>query len=361
MAVIQFIDLQWIFRYFPDDLPFVIKVNILMTIIFLIFALFFVSFILFLRLYKNFRSNKKEAHQLQLQDIINSYLFDEEFNQRIELDHFKQKHLQSSLEIKVAIKEILLFHSNIKGESAAQLRELFIIWKLDKFCIKQLSSGAWYTKSRAIYSLSEMLIDVDLQIIKPLLNHKKDEVRQQSQLYFIKLAQNNPLLFMDHLKKPLTIWEEIYIEDALRNEYLGKIPDFSKWLNSSLDSVVEFAVRMIAKFNQFENIPALLPLLQHDAESVRVQTIKCCYILEYVEVIDVLVLNFENESHSVKKTILEAIKQLGTYDNLLQIADKIGDSEWELKITYYNLSEYFAPEEKKSIYDQYQKEKARLL
>ncbi|MDN3593696.1 HEAT repeat domain-containing protein [Zunongwangia endophytica] len=361
MAVIQFIDLQWIFRYFPDGLPFVIKVNILMTFIFLIFTIIFVGFILLLRLYKNFRVSKKKAQQLLLQDILNSYLFDEEFNHRIELDHFEQKYLSSSLEIKVAIKEILLFHSNIKGESAEQLRELFIKWKLDKFCIKQLSRGAWYTKSRAIYSLSEMLIDIELQTIKPLLNHKKDEVRQQAQLYFIKLAEKEPLLFMDHLKKPLTIWEEIYIEDALRNEYHGEIPDFSKWLNSGLDSVVEFAIRMIAKFNQFENIPALLPLLDHDAESVRKEAIRCFYTLEYIEVVDLLLEKFKDESHSVKKTILEAIKRLGNYDNLLQVADKIGDSEWELKIIYYNLLEYFKPEEKKNIYNLYEEEKARLL
>ncbi|WBL21154.1 HEAT repeat domain-containing protein [Zunongwangia sp. HRR-M8] len=314
-----------------------------------------------MRLYKNVRTKKKQTQQLLLQDILNSYLFDEEFEERIELNHFEQKYLRSSLEIKMAIKEILLFHSNIKGESAEQLRKLFLRWKLDKFCIKQLSRGAWYTKSRAIFSLSEMLIAVDLQTIKPLLNHKRDEVRQQSQLYFVKLAKNQPLLFLDHLTKPLTIWEEIYIEDALRNEYQGVIPDFSKWLKSDLDSVVEFSVRMIAKFNQFENIPALLPLLDHSAESVRKETIKCYYVLEYVEVVELLVAKFENESHSVKKTILEAIKRLGDYDNLLQVAAKIKDSEWELKIIYYKLSEYFLPEEKHKIYNQYEEEKARLL
>ena len=361
MAVIYSIDLQWIFGYLPDDIPFVIKVNIMMTIIFFVFAIFFVGFIVLLRLYKIFRNRKKEEQRLLLEDLLNSYLFDEDFDKERELKKFKDEHLNKSLEIKIAIKEILLFHSNIKGESAIQLRELFLQWKLDEFCKKQLADRAWYSKSRALFSLSEMLIKVDLEKIKPLLNHKQDEVRQQAQLYFIKLAEDNPLEFLDHIDKPLTLWEEIFIEDALKNEYHGPMPDYSNWLHSSQNSVVEFAIRMIAKFNQFENISELLPLLDHPSEEVRREAIRSLSALEHQEIIDLLISKFETETNLVKKTILDAIKHLGSYNDLLMLKDKMQDNEWDLKIKYYSIAQDFLPEKKQSIYTQYEKEKALLL
>lgn len=361
MAVIHSIDSNWLLGYLPDDLPFVIKTNILMTIIFFGFAFFFVSFIILLRLYKIFRNRKKEEQRLLLENILNSYLFDEDFDKEKELQRFKDEYLNKALEIKIAIKEILLFHSNIKGESAIQLRELFLRWELDKFCKKQLENSAWYSKSRALFSLSEMLIKVDLDIIKPLLNHKKDEVRQQAQLYFIKLAENEPLAFLDHMDKPLTLWEEIFIEDALKNEYHGPMPDYSNWLHSSQHSVVDFAIRMIAKFNQFENISELLPLLEHSSEEVRRETIRSLCALEHFEIIDTLISQFGEETTLVKKTILDAIEHLGSYNDLMMLKDKIQDDEWDLKIKYYGIAQRFLPEKKQSIYIQYEKEKALLL
>ena len=361
MAVIYFIDSHWLLGYFPEDLPFVIKVNIMMTVIFFVFAIIFVSFIILLRTYKIFRNNKKEEQRLLLENILNSYLFDEEFDKEKELQKFKKDHLNKPLEIKIAIKEILLFHSNIKGESATQLRELFLVWELDKFCKTQLENSAWYSKSRALFSLSEMLIKVDFEKIHPLLNHEQDEVRQQAQLYFIKLAEDKPLQFLDHINKPLTLWEEIFIEDALKNEYHGPIPDYSNWLHSSQYSVVDFAIRMIAKFNQFENISELLPLLDHPSEQVRRETIRSLCALEHYEIIDLLISQFKEETNVVKKAILDAIKHLGSYNDLIMLKDNIQDNEWDLKIRYYDIAQYFLPEKKQSIYIQYEKEKALLL
>ncbi|MCL6218849.1 HEAT repeat domain-containing protein [Zunongwangia pacifica] len=361
MAVIYSIDFDWLLGFFPDDLPFVIEANIVMTFIFFVFAVFFVGFIILLRIFKNFRNKKKEEQRLLLEDILNAYLFDEEFDKERELQKFKDEHLNKPLEIKIAIKEILLFHSNIKGESATQLRELFLQWELDEFCKKQLANSAWYSKSRALFSLSEMLIKVELENIKPLLNHKQDEVRQQAQLYFIKLAEDNPLEFLDHIDKPLTLWEEIFIEDALKNEYHGPMPDYSNWLHSVQNSVVDFAIRMIAKFNQFENISELLPLLEHSCEQVRRETIRSLCALEHYEVIDTLISQFEEETNLVKKTILDAIEHLGSYNDLMMLKDKIQDNEWDLKIKYYGIAQYFLPEKKQSIYIQYEKEKALLL
>jgi len=192
-----------------------------------------------------------------------------------------------------------------------------------------------------------MLIKVDLDIIKPLLNHKKDEVRQQAQLYFIKLAENEPLAFLDHMDKPLTLWEEIFIEDALKNEYHGPMPDYSNWLHSSQHSVVDFAIRMIAKFNQFENISELLPLLEHSSEEVRRETIRSLCALEHFEIIDTLISQFGEETTLVKKTILDAIEHLGSYNDLMMLKDKIQDDEWDLKIKYYGIAQRFLPEKNK--------------
>ncbi len=120
------------------------------------------------------------------------------------------------------------------------------------------------------------------------------------------------------------------------------MPDYSNWLHSSQNSVVEFAIRMIAKFNQFENISELLPLLDHPSEEVRREAIRSLSALEHQEIIDL-------------------IKHLGSYNDLLMLKDKMQDNEWDLKIKYYSIAQDFLPEKKQSIYTQYEKEKALLL
>ncbi len=344
-------DLLW------SELPWIMRWNILFSLFFISFAIIFFTAIIWIRIHKNIRNEKKKKQQLLLIDFLNSFLFDEDFEKELEIQNFKKKHLNSPLEIKVTVKEILHFHENLKGESARELEMLFSKLGLVEYILLDLNKGSWHTTARAINALSELGIVVPDHKIEVFLNESRNEVRQQSQVYFLKLAKEKPLEFLDKTIRPLTTWQQIYIENALKNFYKGPPPDFSQWLFHDLPSVVEFSIRMIARYNQFEHIQKLLPFLQDQNDVIKKEAINSLVSLEYTELLELIIPDFKNNSRLIKLEILDAVKQIGSHEDLKRIGDQIETTNWELRIKYLNIEQGFLPDKKEHIYSQFMLEK----
>ncbi|RKS50518.1 hypothetical protein BC962_2288 [Gillisia mitskevichiae] len=345
------------FYLFLDSTPWIMKLNIFIALFFISLALIFFISIIWIRIFKIYRNEKKRKQQGLLIDFLNSYLFDEDFNKELEIKNFKENHLKTPLEIKVTIKEILHFHENLKGESARDLEVLFRNLGLVEFTLMDLDDGRWFTTARAINALSELSIEVPNDRIEAYLNESRNEVRQQSQLYFLKLAKEQPLKFLDKTVRPLTTWQQIYIENALKNFYKGPAPDFSQWLDHELTSVVEFSIRMIARYNQFENIPKLIPFLKSKNDTLKCEAINSLTNLEDTGLLELLIPDFSENSRIIKLQILEAVKQLGSYEDLKRVGAQLAPIDWELRIKYHNIEQGFLPEKKELIYSQFMLEK----
>jgi len=345
------------FDSFWSELLWIMKFNVLISLFFSIIAIGFFIAIIWIRIYKNLRNvKKKEQHELLI-DFLNSFLFDEDFDKEKEISKFKEEHLESSLEIKVTIKEILHFHENLKGESARELETLFFELGLVEHILLDLKKGSWFTTARAINALSELCIIVPDQEIEIYLNDPQNEVRQQSQLYLLKLANENPLQFLNKTVRPLTTWQQIYIENALKNFYKGPPPDFSQWLDHNVLSVVEFSIRMIARYNQFEHIEKLLPFIKHQDDVLKWEAINSLSSLEYTELLDLIIPDFKNNSRIIKLEILEAVRKLGSYDDLKKVGSQLEKTDWELRIKYLNIEQGFLPDKKELIYSQFMLDK----
>lgn len=353
MLYINLLDYNLLWR----EMPWIMKSNIFLISLFTGLAIFFFIAIIWIRLYKNVRNDKKKKQEILLIDFLNSILFDEDFDKELETEKFKKEYLNSSLEIKVTIKEIIHFHENLKGESAKDLENLFKNLGLVDFILKDLNKESWHTTARAINALSEMCITVPEHKIEAYLNEPRNEVRQQSQIYFLKMAKENPLDFLYKTVRPLTTWQQIYIENALKNFYKGTPPDFSQWLDHELLSVLEFSIRMIGRYNQFQHIEKLLPFIKHENEIIKKETIKCLISLEYLELLELIIPIFSESSRVIKLEILNAVKQLGSHEDLVRIGDQIEKTDWESRIKYLNIEQGFQPATKERIYSQFMLDK----
>jgi len=349
------------FDVFWASMPWIMKLNIFFTLFFLSLAIIFFVSIIWIRIHKIYRNEKKKKQQDLLIDFLNSYLFDEDFDKDLEIKNFKENHLKTSLEVKVTIKEILHFHENLKGESARDLEILFSKLSLAEYILLDLDDGRWFTAARAINVLSELSIEVPSHRIEIYLNESRNEVRQQSQLYFLKLAKEKPLKFLDKTVRPLTTWQQIYIENALKNFYKGSAPDFSQWLDHDLSSVVEFSIRMIARYNQFENIPKLVPFLKSENEALKCESINSLTNLEFEGLLELVTPNFIENSIAIKLKILDAVEKLGDHDDLMKIGDQMATTDWELRIKYHNIELGFLPDKKELIYSQFMMEKRLVI
>jgi hypothetical protein len=189
--------------------------------------------------------------------------------------------------------------------------------------IENLKNPVWHRKARSLYIITTIGLEIDEALLPELLNHPKAEVRLQTVLYYIRVYQNNPLSFLNDLEVPLTLWQQIYIEDALKH-HQGEIPDFSQWLEHPQSSVVIFSIKLIADYNQYENIPKLLVFMDKENDLFKIHTLQALSVLGYDEVIDILISKFPKENNTIKKEILKFIQKAGTenhFEKLKKIAD----------------------------------------
>ncbi|MEH6405739.1 MAG: hypothetical protein V7767_00515 [Leeuwenhoekiella sp.] len=338
------------YHNFFEQAPWILRLNFILSLCFLFITLAMVGFMLYLRLHKNVRARRKKFLDTILIEFVNSYLFDEDFDKKAQTEKINQKHLKTDFDRKMAIKQILMFNENLKGESTLAIKELFINLNLYQLVLRDLKNRNWHKKARALFVFSQLSVEVPTKIVEPLLNDKKGEVRQQALLYFLKLSVNNPLGFLDKIKRPLTRWQQIYIENGLKYAENIVVPDFSKWLNHNLDSVVSFCIRMIAEFNQFENIDKLMPFIAHEKEEVKLEAINSLCRMEDISLIPILISRFDKESIAVKSEILKVIKSIGSYEDLKILSNSMNKEKWNIKIEYHRVACHFKPELKHKIF-----------
>ncbi|MDX1363305.1 HEAT repeat domain-containing protein [Arenibacter latericius] len=336
------------------DLPSLLEINLVMSLVFFILAISLISLILYLRVHKNFRNQRKDKLEVLLIDFINNYLFNEDFDKPNEINRFIKNQLKTTLDKKVATKQLLVYAENLKGESSAVIKEIFYGFGLYNFLIQDLTQKEWYRQARALNVAYQLDMDIPMDLVDSFINAKNKEVRQQAFLYLIHRSTDNPLGFLDKVTTPLTLWEQIHIENGLKT-YEGVPPDFSRWLYHKLTSVVVFNLKMIADYNQYQHIPILLKFLNHKDLEIRLQTIISLRKMEAPEMIPILVENFSKENPQIKKEILITLGEIGLEEQLKSVAPFILQEELDLRVSYLKIARHLNPGGAKEEIDDFKK------
>ncbi len=319
--------------FYISDLPVVLEINLVMTMVFVVLTILLLSLILYLRVHKNSQNRRRKKLNLFIIDFINNYLFNEDFDKEKETRNFKNRHLRTSLDKQIAIDQILVFAENLKGESSASLKEVFYGFGLKEFLLTKLTSKAWYKQAKALNVAYQLNLEIPMTLVDSLFNTNYKELRQQAFLYYLHMSTENPLGFLDKVEIPLTLWEQIYIENGLKS-YDGETPDFSKWLHHDISSVVIFCMKMIADYNQFEHIPILLKFLHHENPELRQQAIISLRKMEEPELLPILIHNFNEETLLIKHEILKTIGKIGSEKHLKSIRKFMVTEEPSLEVEF---------------------------
>ncbi|MDT0642823.1 hypothetical protein RM553_08270 [Zunongwangia sp. F363] len=321
----------------------ILKINLIFTMVFFLITLFFISSILFLRYQKILKEKKLKKLNEALSNFINIYLFDESLSPN-DIKTFQSQNLKSAFEQKIAIKTLLVFEENFKGSTNTMICDLFFMWELDKLTERDLKSGIWYKIARAIYVSSELRLIDFKELVQSHLNSEREEVRQQAIFYLITISEEKPLEFLDLIKTPITLWEQIYIEECLKTKYSGPIPDFSIWLHHTLTSVQLFSMKMISEYNQYENIDKMVPFLLSEKEELKNAAIEYLAQLEYSELLDYCKETFNSQTPNTKKVIIKILQRIGNTDDFLKFENRIPAHDWMNLQVFNNLKSNFIEE-----------------
>jgi hypothetical protein len=278
------------------------KVRILLIVFtYLIISLVILFFAIILNRHvksrrRNYRKEILDRYQLQLAD----YLFSEEDQV------FEVQGINNPINRQIFIDELRKLHSNLHGETAEKLKNLYFNLGLHKDSLKKIRSSRWDVKSKGFRELSQMDVkDANDEIVK-YINAKNPILRVEAQVAMVKLSENNPLNFLTDLSYPLSYWEQINIYDTLIYHQIN-IDSFESWLDNKNDSIVLFALRMIGLFKHIHSASRVKELLHDENPEKRLVAAQTMEALEVPVYIDDLKNLFIRETNSLK-TIIEDAK-----------------------------------------------------
>lgn len=226
------------------------------------------------------------------------------------------------------MENLLSLHKSLIGESAEQLRHLYLQLGLHSYSKQKLYSGSWHVIAQGIGELAEMGMREYNDLIRSFINHPHPVLRSEAQVALLKLKKNGLFALLDDLKEPLSDWQQLQLARAASKAQLLAIPDFKQWLDNNEETILIFSLRMIAYYGQHNALPQLYQLLQHTSEKVREEAVITLRHLEAFEAVPVLTSMYEHETVNIRLEILKTLPVIGGpetipfYEHLLAESDK---------------------------------------
>jgi hypothetical protein len=205
---------------------------------------------------------------------------------------------------------LLNFHENLRGSADQLVPEIFEKLGLHNDAIREAQSKLYFEKVQGIRKLSYLYPEGAKEIIPGLLNDPEDVVRAEAQTAYIRVHPEQPFNFLHSLEKPFTRWTQLSAFYLFRLHQLP-VPSFVKYLDSPNTNVRNFSLRMITFFQQLENVPEILKMLESKSETTRFLAIRAVHELRLYDGRELLKKMYPRETGKNKTEILKAFKNIG--------------------------------------------------
>jgi len=210
--------------------------------------------------------------------------------------------------------ELLSLHSNLTGDSADKLVELFHLAGLKEFSIRKACHSLWYVKAKGFRELAQMKIEEESGLISKYLNSRIDILRIEAQMAWIQLNPNDPLSFFDNPDVHLSEWGLLNSLVSLKK--IDAVPDFGRWLSSSNRSVALFAIMMSGVFKQFDSVDRVTNRLDDVDPDIRHEAILALGKMAIPAPADHLRQLYPEESLKNKTEIIRSLTMMSDSSNI---------------------------------------------
>lgn len=171
---------------------------------------------------------------------------------------------------KILLNELVKTKENISGQSAGNLRWLYEEIGLHRDCFKAFHTGKWYRKVRAMQQLAAMQQNDYLVKIYRETNNRNSFIRTEAQLAVVKLTGFKGLRFLSIVSHPVSQWQQLSLLSHLQEGEV-EADSIRLWLSKKNDSVVEFALRLVAIYKCHDLHDEVVESLRHPSAAIRLQ------------------------------------------------------------------------------------------
>jgi HEAT repeat protein len=224
---------------------------------------------------------------------------------------------------------------NLKGEESNKLFGLYKQLDLDKDSLARARDFRWHKKIKGFRELAFMNIKDANNSIYKALNSKNEILRMEAQIALVRLSEGDHFEFLSKLKRPFSLWEQITLHDLIIQHSIP-LPSFKKWLISSNDTVVIFALRMIKEFKQTDSEEDIKIALLHKSPGIRLLAVQVAGDLGLRSTLDIMKRMYKTQDY---KTCLEIVKSMGKMPDpsmlgfLKLVLDKEDDVQLQIEAT----------------------------
>lgn len=289
----------------------------LIIILFIIFLTIFL-FIFINRVRVEAYKKIKKRYDNRIEELIAEYISLNQNTSLKEIEEIKAeliKITKKRIGSKLILRTILSIDHAFTGESNLHLRALYVSLGYHKKAKSRLKSENWSVRAKAIRELSQMDRFEYTDEIRKSLTHINPVLRLEAGIALLRLDKENPFSLLD-IDRELTSWQQVILFDLIKNTSSIKVPNFSKWLTSKQDSIVEFSIKMIMHFQQLESLEKLHFLLQHSSWVIRARLVNCYASLEHEDVRDLIEKLYLAESNAeVRLECIHYMKKLNTKES----------------------------------------------
>lgn len=226
------------------------------------------------------------------------------------------------------------------------------VFKVGSFFEREIQFGRPRRKIQALLSIQSVNGYVSEAVLVRFLYHRRIELRHAARFAYMWLSQSNPFRFFDEdVTMKLSRWNMAEIHMIVRHrEKMGfVVPSFLKWVNSSVeDNVKAFFVSEIKLFDQTDNCPPLLEMLNTKTWTLRNEIVRTLGGMKYIESESKMVEIYDVQPEYIKRNILASVagmqtgQALGFLHEAFERADDLGTKLCAL--TYlYDYGESAAP------------------
>jgi hypothetical protein len=256
----------------------------------------------------------KQATSIVSDALIDNLIMDDKLAENDFLPYvnrINQLAVKNRLFNQVVIDQIIYYHRNFTDSTERILKRLFSNLQLSERVILKLKSGSWALQAKGLREMREMKPDYPVdEYIDPILNDKNDDLRIEAQSTYLKLHKNNPFGFLTTATEELLPWHQILLYDIIINTPDLAVPDLSEFLKSKNTSVISFAIKLAAYYQQLESIPVLMTLLDHPDQQIRIDSIDVLGKLNAEEAEPPMLKKYPAEELHVQLQILQTIGEI---------------------------------------------------
>lgn len=276
------------------------------------------------------REQKLRQYLLEkYQSLIVEYLYGDTVSDeflKIASDRFRRQ---------VLIDQIIDVSINLKGDSEHKLNDLYNQLGLQNDSIIKAYSRKWHHKVKGFRELAFMNIrDANDEMYKAL-NSLNEILRMEAQIALVRLSGENPFMFLDQLKRPFSLWEQISLYELLIQHNLSA-PSFKQWLDSSNPTVIMFALRMVREFKQNDAEEDVCKVLSHPETRVKHLAVEVAGDLNMKSSLEIMKRMYKNEEYNNCVEILRSMAKMpdpSMMGFLKLVLDKEDDVQLQIEAT----------------------------